>query len=161
MISKTDILKMVRQVHRQSRGLPPRRLIYPAREWGRGVVIAILLLGGAVAYSTFQYRTFNTINSDVEPAPVETVRYKDKDVDRVIELYAARAGRFDSLNAAVPVAVVDTATTTASSTSTFTEPAASPESANDTTDAVFANPEVEPQEAEETEPAAGGVISVE
>lgn len=102
MITKSDILKMVRVVHRHSQGLPPRRMIYPAREWGRGLVAAVLLSMIAFVASIYLYVQLSTLETRLDPPVVETVRYRENTVARALEQMADHETRFVRLQATAP-----------------------------------------------------------
>ncbi|MAZ29757.1 hypothetical protein CL655_00530 [bacterium] len=106
MIKKADILKMVKNVYRHSRGLPPRRLVYPAREWGIGVITCGVLAGVVLIASGQVYVRLNNIENTIAPAAVSTVRYQQNTVDRSLDLYIDRALQFERIggNAPVPAA---------------------------------------------------------
>lgn len=119
MITKHDILKMVKRVYRESQGLPPRRLIYPTREWAIGILVTCILVLVAGAGSAYGYVYLSELGLRIQPVEPTTVRYQDTTVERVLELYELRANRFSELTGEVSVVappVTDAATSTATST---------------------------------------------
>lgn len=115
MIQKVDILKMVQRVHRASQGLPPRRLIYPDREWALGVVASLVLVVGICVGGAVTYLYLSDIPSRITPVTPDTVRYQENTVARALEVFDLRADRFTALTPSVPVvpSVGDGATSTA------------------------------------------------
>jgi len=87
-------------------------MIYPAREWGRGVVAAALLLVIVFVASSYLYVQLSTMETRLDPPVVETVRYRDTTVERALEQMADRHIRFTRLQAAAPGPSVAPATTT-------------------------------------------------
>lgn len=124
MIRKVDILRMVKNVYRHSRGLPPRRLIYPAREWGLGLCATALLLVGVSVASAYLYTTLNNIEETIQPANVATVRYQSTAVEQALDRYADRERAFAALQAAAPASIPSVTTSTATTSETAV-PAAS------------------------------------
>lgn len=113
MIQKRDILKMIKAVHRHSHGRQNRRLIYPAREWGIGLLLAAVGLVVGVVYGAYTYNTYNMIEETLEEPQVKTVRYQATQVERALEIYDAR----QAASAALPVVVVSDAATSTGTTS--------------------------------------------
>jgi len=135
MINKHDILNMVRAVYRHDRGLPPRRLIYPAREWGIGVVVTAVLLLGTCVMAGVTYLSLNSLEEWIETPVVETVQYDTAAADRVRELYATRAARYNELVAGTAPPLIP-ATVASSSVASSTDSAIN-ESASTTTSEVL------------------------
>lgn len=124
MISKHEILKMVQAIHRHDRGLPARRLIYPAREWGIGVVLTVLLLVAACVGTGYTYLSLNNIENTIATPAVQTVRYDTTTADRARELYQARTATFDTVTetSVISPPVPEVATSSTSSTESLVEP---------------------------------------
>ena len=128
MITKNDIIKMVRRIHRENQGLPPRRLIYPTREWAIGVFVFLVLVVVVCIIGALGYLYLTEIPNRVEPVAPSTVRYQDTAIDRTIELYQLRADRFAAFEQSVAITeIVDTAATSterATTTATTSIPTA-------------------------------------
>jgi hypothetical protein len=120
MITKADIVQMVKRVHRESRGLPPRRLIYPAREWAIGVVLTIGIILIVCAVSGYTYLYLTDIQTRIEPVTPTTVRYQEQTVARALELYELRADRFAVLQPTAPAAPLEPALATSTETAIAT-----------------------------------------
>jgi len=123
MITKADIIQMVKRIHRESHGLPPRRLMYPAREWAIGVVLTLVVIAVICVLSGIAYLYLSDIAERVEPVTPTTVRYDENAVARALELYELRAQRSANLGATAPAlpplrtTPPDTATSSATSSS--------------------------------------------
>lgn len=94
MISKKDILKMVRHVSKRSRGIPDRRLIHPKREWCIGLVIFVVIVFSGVFYNGHTYQRYNNIASELEEPTSGVVTYKANVVNETLEYYRERERRF-------------------------------------------------------------------
>lgn len=122
MIKKADILAMVRAVQRFDKGLPPRRLIYPAREWGIGVMLFVLSIIVVCLAAAYIYLTLDALERDVPPPDVSTITYQEATMERALELFADRSQRFEAVMATQPVApVLAEAASTASTTQSSDE----------------------------------------
>jgi hypothetical protein len=140
MITKHDIIKMVKRVHRESQGLPPRRLIYPTREWAIGVLATCVLVVVACAGSAYGYIYLSEIGTRIELVEPTIARYQAAAVERTIELYKLRADRFADLGDQARVflpAVIDESTSFATSSSIEVFPSTT------TTETAVINPELE------------------
>jgi hypothetical protein len=115
MISKADILKMVKDVYRQGQGGPRRRLIYPAREWGIGVFLTALCFVVVSVASGVVYLRLNSIEDTIVPVAVSTVRYQEADVQSALAAYEERGVQFEMFSPSVlpaPPAATSSATST-------------------------------------------------
>lgn len=119
MITKADILKMVRRVHRASAGAPPRRMIYPLREWAIGVVGAMVLVLVICVASGLTYWYLSGLDARIDPVVPTTVRYNETTVARALEAYELRAARLSTLqrSAAAATTDLDSATITVATSS--------------------------------------------
>jgi hypothetical protein len=118
MITKPDILKMIKAVNRRSRGMPDRRLIHPRRDWGMVLTGVFIGAVGVVAFSGYQYLRFNSINGSISAETSQVTRYDANAVAQALELYAGKSAAFSELTAvAVPVIEepIETATSTEAS----------------------------------------------
>lgn len=116
MISKKDILKMVRSVTRHRQGKQARALMNPHRDWfiGVGLFIVIAAVGGVFNARSYVY--YNTVESQVTEDTVPVKQYRADGVRAAIERYDARSAQFARLaNESVAPPTNDQATSTATS----------------------------------------------
>lgn len=113
MITKNDILKMVRHVSKRSRGAKQRDAIEPLREWMRGLLVFVLLMLLAIGYNGYMYRYFSQIDERPVSESSSVARYDEKAIDRALEHFAERRAAYQKLNlqAAPPVPSLPPATT--------------------------------------------------
>mgnify|MGYP007077399587 CR=1 FL=1 len=113
MITKRDILNMVQAVYRHDRGLPSRRLIYPAREWGLGVLLTVVLVVVVCIVAGRTYLTLDQIQDRLDPPVVQTVRYDVATAERTRELFTERTNTYQHLVGGAPVVPAATTNTAA------------------------------------------------
>lgn len=93
---------MVRHVVRRSKGLPDKRMIHPRREWGIGVILALVLLIVGVGYTSVIYKQFNEIGEDTVGQVARSVRYDAVLVEQAITHYQTQRTVFDAILTGAP-----------------------------------------------------------
>ena len=102
MISKKDILKMVRHVRRKSQGVPDRRLIHPRREWIVGLALFVVVALAGVAYNMYTYATISNLENELAVEDSGVVRYQANTVDQALTIFRAKQAEFERLRTVVP-----------------------------------------------------------
>jgi len=116
MISKQDILKFVRHVHRRGKGIPDRRSMHPRREWliGLSVFLAVTGVGAVVSMITFEH--FKNIDKRTYTADLAIPIYNEARAKTVLEDFAARRLKYDALIDSIEVASLEAASFTVATT---------------------------------------------
>ncbi len=96
MITKEDILIMVKTVFRRSRNIPETRLLHPEREWSIGVSIFLLLLVGMFVLNAKRFSYFNNIEKQLSDES-SVIEYKYGAMREVLRVYEAKEARFREL----------------------------------------------------------------
>ena len=97
MISKSDIVKIVKKVQKRGKGVPERRLMHPARDWSIGLLLSstiFLILSAYMGYS-FMERTKNVDEATVIDSSV--IIYKSDLAQDVLEKYRDKNKSFERL----------------------------------------------------------------
>ena len=119
MISKNDILKFVRHVHRRGRGIPDRRSMHPRREWLIGLFIFLLVTGVGAVISMVTFENYKNIDKRSYTADLATPVYNEARAKTVLNDFSLRKQNYTALINGIEVAepeVIPVATTTMSST---------------------------------------------
>lgn len=115
MITKHNIIKMVRHIVRRGDGYPDHRIMHPARDWSVGLLgVAVLFLGTSVGAGYLFWRIDNTA-TEAYTVTIDPVTYDQKLIKRVLTDYAATRARYKSLRGdtiSVPAAASTGATST-------------------------------------------------
>lgn len=114
MITKKDILKMVKDVRKRSQGKQGRQLINPQREWMRGLFLSLAILVIGLGFSGFLYTSYTEIGTTVEVSPSNVVRYDENGIARALEQYADKQKVYNALLNPVIVTPPPAATSTES-----------------------------------------------
>lgn len=87
MISKSDIIRIVKHVGKKSRGIPDRRIMHPGRDWVIGLLMAAATFIGLALYATSVFLT-STTNVDSEIViESSVVKYEQERTMAVLEKY--------------------------------------------------------------------------
>lgn len=97
MISKKDILKMVRRVTHRSSGYTERTPINPQREWCFGLIIlAITIIAGEVC-NVIDYKEYSTLETTVMETTAPVKKYDARSAATAKKLYEQKAFAFNRL----------------------------------------------------------------
>ena len=97
MIKKDDILKMVKAVTKQAEGKSDRRLLNPKREWAIGLILAVLLLVAASAYSLNRFSYFLKLEETLPASSLEVIDYQHGTMREVLDRFDSRHQEFQNL----------------------------------------------------------------
>lgn len=103
MISKNDILKFVRHVHRRGQGVPDRRPIHPRREWLTGLTLFLIATGTGALFSMITFEQYKTIDTRTYTADIAIPVYNEARARTVLEDFAARKDVYRALTSGVDV----------------------------------------------------------
>jgi len=127
MISKKDILKMIKHVSKRSRSIPDRRLMHPKREWTITLVmLAVVLVAGSV-HSFYKFNKLSNLDKQLVAGESKVVEYKTSLLSDVLDFYEDRTSRFQQIKdgivpaAVVPDPVVEEISTSTEAVDTSTE----------------------------------------
>ena len=99
MITKDDILQMIKHIARRNSGKKDRRIIHPVRDWLVILSAAIVLFLAGEAYVGLLLLQKQQEDISEYTVEVETVQYRQERVDAVLETYRAKKERFDTFRA--------------------------------------------------------------
>jgi len=115
MITKVDILKMVRHVKYRSQGGGEQSLMNPPREWVRGLFVFVFITAIGLVFSGYTYMQFNNLDETTQTKQTSVARYDEASIARALEQYEARAAVYKKITD-TQAAVVPAAEPVASST---------------------------------------------
>ncbi len=122
MISKNDILKFVRHVHRRGQGIPDRRAMHPRREWLIGLFIFLAVTGVGAILSMMTFENYKNIDKHVYAVDLATPVYNEVRTKTVLSDFSSRKHSYSAYINGIEVVrpeVAQTATTTSSTTVGF------------------------------------------
>lgn len=111
MISKIDILKMIKHVHRRAQGRKDGRIMHPRREWILILLCFITVFVSGSIYSAGTYFTYQNLDAEVEHPSVQVVEYQTEKLKELLQYYDERSKLFQSLRGTVSVAELEAPTT--------------------------------------------------
>lgn len=121
MISKKEILKMVRNISKQSRGGIKRRTVNPQREWFIGIGLFLLVVGVGSVVNAQSHMHYLALDGQVDTTKRPIESYNREEAEHVIEFYTTRANAFTDLLGEVPVVPEDATTTEDTSINSSTD----------------------------------------
>ncbi len=95
MITKQDILNMVKRVSLHTRSPQDDRLIKPEREWAMGLIILVAGLTIVSVYNTKNFLFYKDIEKNLPESQVMTPKYNTDGMAKVLEYYRIRKEEFD------------------------------------------------------------------
>lgn len=129
MKTKTNIAVVARKLFHHKNGVRGIKLMHPNRDWMIGIVGAITIIVGMVAWSVFTYYEQREKIANTTDVTIATVpSYNAELVAQALDIAQARTDLFDSINAGIisspPVApaINQEVSTTTSPTATTTSP---------------------------------------
>lgn len=85
MMKSSDFKKIAKQILKKQSGLHDVQIMHPAREWHIGILIALIILVGSIAWSTTTYYKNKQIDSsDISAIQDDPVVYRDTLVERAL-----------------------------------------------------------------------------
>jgi hypothetical protein len=99
MMTKNNILKMVKSVARHGQGRRSTRLVHPARDWMIGLLLEVVLLMVASACAAYVFVAFSDSADEAVPIESAVIVYQQSKVSSVLEVYQRRAALFETLRA--------------------------------------------------------------
>ncbi len=105
MITKDDILRMARHIARRGAGKTDRRLIHPARDWFVGFSLAIVFFLLSLGGTGYLFLSKSKAVTEDREVTIDAVKYDERLVENVREMYAARAEKEAALRANRPGSV--------------------------------------------------------
>lgn len=128
MINKSDILQLVKHIHRKDRGVPDRQPMHPRREWLIGVAVFLMVIIVGIVLSARSFENYQTIDTKVYTVDAAVPSYNQTLAGTVLSYYKERKQAYEQLVGRV-------------TTSVSTDPAAT--STATTTDATVMETEIE------------------
>lgn len=122
MISKHDILKFIRHVHRRGQGIPDRRSIHPRREWLIGLSVFLIVTGVGAVLSMITFENYKNIDKRAYEAELALPTYNEARANTVLSDFAARKQRYSTLIGAIQVINLPAEAVVATTTSSTTVP---------------------------------------
>jgi hypothetical protein len=97
MSTQKDLLRMVKSVLQHRRGARDVEMMYPAREWGIGLIggILMLVIGGFLSYQAYEriQATSNAVPAVVTPA----VPYEAATIEKAIHFFSDKQKQYEAL----------------------------------------------------------------
>lgn len=87
--------------HQQGRSI---ELVAPAREWAIGLALGALVLAAAAGYAALRYTAASMqVAAEGVATSAANAPYHEEEVRAILDMYAAKAARFNELRGAVPL----------------------------------------------------------
>lgn len=102
MIEKKDILKMAKHVFKRAGGGRDHEIMHPYREWGAGVLVALIIAIAGASLAVERYLTYSGINVEVSDIGDDAVKYRGAQVEQALLMYEDRKRKFENLVAEMP-----------------------------------------------------------
>ncbi|MFN3188199.1 MAG: hypothetical protein ACK42D_01480 [Candidatus Paceibacteria bacterium] len=83
-----DIQQIVKTITRKNKGLQDPQLIYPARDWGVGMIGTLVIICAAVVFSIWQYHSYTNLSLD-EEVVLAMISYRAVQVEEALTRYRA------------------------------------------------------------------------
>ena len=105
MITKADILKMVRGVRKKAQGRYEHKVINPHREWYLGLLLFVVIVVVGVVVNARSYIFYDTLEQNVTDNSEPLERYRQSLVMDALERYEERVAVYQMLQSNTPTVV--------------------------------------------------------
>lgn len=97
MIDKKEFKKMAKKILRSDKGVVNPKLMHPAREWGIGITVGLIILVVSMVWSAEVYLSYRDTNFDEVANENEVIVYRASLVENTLALFTNRADYFADL----------------------------------------------------------------